>query len=98
MRPTGGVAMVFLRALLDSAARSGVDMTRARAEIGISKTDLDDLNGWISLERMTAAWKLVPELTGDPDFGIHAAETTPTGVYGVLEYATITSPSAAIAL
>ncbi len=98
MRPERGVAVIFLRALLDSGARFGVEPTTVLDRLGLARDALDDQNAWISVETMTRAWELVPELSNDPDFGLHAAETTPTGAYGVLEYATITSPTAAVAL
>lgn len=98
MRPEGGGAVIFLRVLLESGARFGVEPTTVLDRLGLARNALDDQNAWIAAETMTRAWELVPELSNDPDFGLHAAETTPSGVYGVLEYATITSPTVAIAL
>jgi hypothetical protein len=66
--------------------------------IGVSPADLDDAAGWIPVETMTRAWTLVPALCGDPDFGLHAAESAPTGVYGMLEFVVMSSPTVYAAL
>jgi AraC-like DNA-binding protein len=47
---------------------------------------------------MAVAWHLASEQSGDPDFGLHAAENTPPGTYGALEYATMSSTSLVDAL
>jgi hypothetical protein len=59
----------------------------------VTPSQLEDAAGWISVEAMTSAWTLVPALCGDPDFGLHAAESTPTGVYGFFELAVTSSPT-----
>jgi hypothetical protein len=66
---------------------------RVLQAIGVSPADLDDAAGWIPVEAMTRAWTLVPALCGDPDFGLHAAESAPTGVYGMLEFVVMSSPT-----
>ncbi len=93
MRPPASVAAVLLRALLDLARRSGVAPDRVLHAIGVSPTDLDDAAGWIRVEALTRAWVLVPALCGDPDFGLHAAEAAPTGIYGMLEFVVMSSPT-----
>jgi hypothetical protein len=82
-----------LRALLDSARRCGVATERILPAIGLAPSQLEDAAGWIPVETMTRAWTLVPALCGDPDFGLHAAESMPTGVYGFFELAVTSSPT-----
>jgi AraC-like DNA-binding protein len=86
------VAVAFLRALLDRGGGAGVDASGVLAAIGVPRETLTDVNGWIPVEAMAHAWTFVPEHAADPDFGLHAAETLPIGVYGVLEFATMSSP------
>jgi AraC-like DNA-binding protein len=86
------VAVAFLRALLDRAGVAGIDATMVLDAVGVSRATLDDVNGWVPVDAMARAWMLVSEKAVDPDFGLHAAETLPMGVYGVLEFATMTSP------
>lgn len=93
-RARGTVAVMLLRSLLDSGRRAGVDPSRVLREIGVSQETHDDVNGVVPIEAMARAWTLVPELSRDPDFGLHAGETTPTGSYGVLEFAAISSATA----
>jgi hypothetical protein len=93
MRPAGTVAVILLKALLECAERSGVASDRILQAIGVSAWTLDDAAGWIPIETLTRAWTLVPALCGDPDFGLHAAESAPTGVYGFFEFAVTSSPT-----
>jgi hypothetical protein len=93
MRPPASVAAVLLRALLDLARRGGIAPERVLQAIGVSVTDVDDAAGWIRVEALTKAWVLVPALCGDPDFGLHAAESAPTGMYGMLELVVMSSPT-----
>ena len=93
MRPPASVAAVLLRALLDVGRKSGVAPERVLQSIGVSAADLEDAAGSIRVEALTRAWILVPALCGDPDFGLHAAESAPTGVYGMLELVVMSSPT-----
>jgi hypothetical protein len=93
MRPPASVAAVLLRALLDSARRYGVAPERVLPAIGLVPADLEDAAGWVPVEAITRAWTLVPALCGDPDFGLHAAESAPTGIYGMLEFVVMSSPT-----
>lgn len=85
------VAARFLRALLDAGERLGVDRASALAKIGVSAREADDPAGFLPVSTMTLAWEIVPEASGDPLFGLHAAESAPLGVYGPLDLATMSS-------
>src|SRR5262249_37330084 len=87
------VAVLLLRALLDATRRAGVSPERLLSAIGVARSALDELDGWIPVEALTRAWMLAPALSQDPDFGLHASERAPTGVYGLLEYAAVSSPT-----
>ena len=86
------VAVAFLRALLDRAGAAGLDAASLLEAIGVTRATLVDVNGWVPVDAMARAWILVSEQASDADFGLHAAETLPMGVYGVLEFATMSSP------
>jgi len=92
------VAARFLRALLDSGERLGVPRARALSEIGIEASIADDPAGFVPVATMTRAWEVVPALSADPCFGLHAGETTPLGVYGPLDLATMSSATVGEAL
>jgi AraC-like DNA-binding protein len=93
MRAPGTVAVLLLRALLDAARRARVPTDRVLEAIGVAEKTALDIDGWISVDAMTQAWTLVPALSNDPDFGLHAGENVPAGVYGLLEFAVISSPT-----
>lgn len=88
----------LLRALLEAGARGGVDRARALRAIGVTAAEADDSSGWISASRMVRAWEVVPEMSADPCFGLHAAETSPLGVFGPLDLATMSSATVGDAL
>jgi AraC-like DNA-binding protein len=92
------IGTVFLRALTEAGGRYGADLGRVHDELGVDAALLDDASATVSLELATRAWQLVPALTGEPDFGLLAAETMPPGSYGALEYAVLSSPTAKEAL
>lgn len=98
MRPPGMVSALFMRALFDIGVRAGVDVEKIRESLKLTKAAIEDVNGWVSVDVMTRAWIDVPRASSDPEFGLHAAESMPTGLYGVLEYATISSPTLRVAL
>jgi AraC-like DNA-binding protein len=86
-------SVAFLRALLDRGRVAGVDPDAVLRDAGVSRETLADVNGWIPVDAMAHAWTLVSERAADVDFGLHAAETLPVGVFGVLEFATMSSPN-----
>lgn len=88
----------LLRALLDAGERAGVDRAAALDAIGVTAAAVDDPNGWIATSRMARAWRIVPEMSLDPCFGMHAAETTPLGVFGPLDLAAMSSATVGDAL
>ncbi|MBS2017228.1 MAG: AraC family transcriptional regulator [Deltaproteobacteria bacterium] len=92
------VAARFLRALLDSGERAGVERSRALAEIGIDPTAAEDPAGFVPVSTMARAWEVVPALSADPCFGLHAGESTPLGVYGPLDLAAMSSTTVGEAL
>ena len=91
-------AAKFLRALLDSARKVGVDPDAVLATLDVDRDVVDDPTGWIDASVMARAWELVPRLARDAVFGLHAAEDMPLGVYGPLELAVIASATVEIAL
>ncbi len=86
-------AALLLRALVDSARAAGVDAAGLVHAIGVSPGILEDASGWIPAATMARAWHLAAEQSGDADFGLHAAESTPPGTYGALEFAALSSTS-----
>jgi AraC-like DNA-binding protein len=88
----------FLRALLEAGERAGVARAEALKAIGVSDAEAEDPSGWIPAFRMARAWQLIPEMSGDPDFGLHAAESTPLGVFGPLDLAAMSSATVGDAL
>jgi AraC-like DNA-binding protein len=82
--------MVLLRGLVHAASAVGVDRTQLLARIGVSEAALEGDAGVPTLV-MAQAWQVAPELSGDPLFGLHAAEHASVGSYDILDYLFLTS-------
>jgi AraC-like DNA-binding protein len=84
MEQTGStVSIAFVRVLLrmfdDRRAQQLID------ELGITASQLADDGARVPREISSRAWRLAPELSGDPLFGLHLAERVPFGAFGVVE-------------
>jgi len=86
------------------SARTGAVIVRAAAAMGVSPGALRDLTGFdaasaadpdarISLELEAQLWDAAARISGDPLFGLHAAELLEPGAFDVLEYAARTAPT-----
>jgi AraC-like DNA-binding protein len=93
MRPPGTVSIVFVKAIALAVRRAGVDDARLLAELGLARELLDDPEAFVPGVVIEAGWARAAALSGDPVFGLHAGETAPLGVYDVLDYAMLSSPT-----
>src|SRR5215212_6975281 len=90
MRAAGTSAMVLLRGLVYAASAVGVDRAQLLARIGVTDAELERELSVPTLV-MAQAWQVAPELSGDPLFGLHAAEHAAVGSYDILDYLFLTS-------
>src|SRR5262245_919119 len=88
-------SVLVLRAILAAAGEAG---GRLRDALGLAPTALDDLERRVPFDLLVRAWELAPRLTGDDCFGLHVAERTPPGAFGVLDYAARTCATVGEAL
>lgn len=91
---SGLITATFLEALLAAGERAGVDAARICSKLGITRASLAEPGAVVPLRTMTDAWLLVPAASGQPGFGLHAAEGMPAGAYGMLEEAVVSSATA----
>jgi AraC-like DNA-binding protein len=90
MRAAGTSAMVLLRGLVHAASAVGVDRAQLLARIGVTEEALEHDTSVPTLV-MAQAWQAAPELSGDPLFGLRAAEHADIGSYDILDYVFLTS-------
>ena len=84
----GRTASVYgIRVMLDYAAQCGVDVPALLAEIRLERDVLAHPDHRISLRALLQAWELASERSGDPSFGLHAAELAVVGTFEALDYA-----------
>jgi AraC-like DNA-binding protein len=82
--------MVLLRGLVYASSAVGVDRAQLLARIGVSEAELERDTS-VPTHVMAQAWQVAPELSGDPLFGLHAAEHAAVGSYDILDYLFLTS-------
>jgi AraC-like DNA-binding protein len=84
----GSTACVFgLRDMLAYAAECGVNTRALLGELGIDQAVFADPDARVSVRLIQRAWELAATRSGDPTFGLHAAERAGIGVFEALDYA-----------
>lgn len=83
----GTMSVLGVRAMASALVARGVDVAAALARVGIDPAELADAERRIDLRHAFPFFAQVPELTGDPHFGLHAAALVPAGSMEALEYA-----------
>lgn len=90
--------MVVVRAIVASLVASGVEMGPILAELGAEREDLLDPDARVPTPIAFALFDRAGELSGDPDFGLHAGANNPPGAIEVLDHATRVSRTTGEAL
>ena len=81
-----------------SLSLRGVDPRRLCTTIGFDPSRANDPAARISLATEQALWESAAVECGDPDFGLHTAESLKPGAFDVLDYAVRSAPTFGIAL
>src|SRR5262245_63410073 len=81
MERAGTVSIAIVRVLL--RVLDGASAQRLVDELGISAAQLADDDARLPRDVASRAWRLAPELTGDPPFGIHLAGRVPFGAFRI---------------
>lgn len=92
------VSTLMLRPILMAVERAGVDPAKFAADVGLSLDVVADRDARLPRSLAVRAWTLATAVTGDDALGLHVALRAPPGMYGALEYAIRTSPTAGAAL
>lgn len=79
--------------IVHMAAAKGVDPVRLREATGFDPALAHDPDARIPLEQEESLWSLAARLSGDEDFGLHAAEALRPGAFDVLDYSVRTAPT-----
>lgn len=103
MRPASGetgaqiapptVSARMLRICAEALERKGIDVASFLKGLSIERSALDDVDGRVPIDVDLALWGAAPLLSGDEDFGLHAAEQLRPGAFDVLSYTLSTSGS-----
>jgi len=88
----GMVTTITPRLLLLECTRRGIDQEKLLAETGMSLNSLLT-SAHLPVARMHVLWDSILRLTGEPMFGLHAAEKVPFGEYRLLDYMVAAGPS-----
>jgi AraC-like DNA-binding protein len=76
----------FLKVLAAACRAHGVDPGPVFESAGVSPELLEARGGRVPLSQARAAWNEAARRSGDPHFGLHAAERLPPGSFDVLDY------------
>lgn len=71
-RPTALASLA--RYAVSAADRAGLDAAALVAEAGLDPAVVADIDGRVPVDRLLRLWQLAAERSGDPCFGLHAAE------------------------
>ncbi|HEX5058874.1 MAG TPA: AraC family transcriptional regulator [Kofleriaceae bacterium] len=92
------VLTVSSRALVDACDALGMDTAALLAATGLTRAEVNNPDGRIPVEKMTALWREAHARAGDPDLALHAAEALPFGAYAVIDFLARTSATIGAAL
>lgn len=74
MHDSPTISAKALRVCVLAAARLGVPPEKLMGPLGVDPSALEDADAHVPLAWVARAWNEAPALTGDPYFGLHAAE------------------------
>jgi AraC-like DNA-binding protein len=80
------VSVVSTRAVVEAAARRGVDPERILAPSGVSSALLADPDGRLPAEQIRPLWERAAAESGEPELAVRAAIELPWRSYRVLDY------------
>lgn len=86
MRAPISITVKALRVCVVAAARQGVPPEALLGPLGADPALLDDADAQVPFEWVHRVWTEAPRLTGDPVFGLHAAEITAPLHAHVIDY------------
>jgi len=79
------VAVTSTRAVMEAAARRGVDVCRILAEHGIDESLLHDKDARLPAPTVALLWTRAAEAAREPELPVHAAVELPWGSYRVID-------------
>jgi AraC-like DNA-binding protein len=94
----GLASVALLHAAVHAARSAGLNVGRILREAGIPSQTMSDADARVPEETANALWDAVARASGDPDFGLHAAERMEVGPLGLIEYLGRTSATLGEAL
>lgn len=87
------VATTSSRALLAACRRAGMDTAALLADAGLTAAEVEEPEGRLRGEAVSALWRLALQRSPDPFIGLHAATAVPFGAYRVIDFLAASSPT-----
>ena len=86
MTAAGTMSVLTARPALAALAQRGIDPGPALQEANLSAGVLDSIENRLPFHSVRLLWEAAAQMTGDRSFGIHVAETLPTGAFDVFDH------------
>jgi AraC-like DNA-binding protein len=80
------VSVLGLRVLVSYAKECGVNVAALFEELGVAPAALDDDDNRLPVRFARRVWELAAQRSGDPSFGLHAAERATVGCFEAMDY------------
>jgi AraC-like DNA-binding protein len=80
------IGIQAIRPLLDTLRIRGIDATALLGEVGLAELEPTDPDARLPLVCLDKLWDRAAARVGDPDLGLHVAESVDPGSFGLLSY------------
>jgi len=87
------MSVLTARPALAALERRGIDVGPALQQANISSEALDSIENRLPFHSVRFLWEAAAQMAGDRSFGIHVAETLPTGAFDVLDHVMSAAPT-----
>lgn len=91
--PPGTASSIALREIVALATHHDLDTARALRDAGIDSATLDDLSGWVTIERFQQVLVALIEANDDESIALRLASHAQPGTFGIVSFIAMVAPT-----